>query len=473
LGNRVRQEVEPVSGWRGKKGGRVTRRTSARSGRLTAAERASLEDIFEKVLRSAPRELTEDLPPVAVEIWASSLWAMCSTGELIDMDAVKVFAGGLIKYAGERRTPSALMVLRALGAVAPEPYGSRARREADRIAAAGVADRSWASLLGTEKPTVAWLVSDPIDDDGVSVMVGFDGPGGQSTVGVYIDHNLGGIAKDVFVVPAGMDEVLAGLRQHRGAAPEPEYGPVSLEEAAVRWAEAFELTDMTLDPPTSEDLDELGPLVHARLAKLPAGGVAPWPAPLTDEERDRVLDEFLDSDEAAALLNIDEEDGTVEHLAQQILTFSQDYVRGTSLRFSPAMVEIFCLAWAPRKIALDRDGFILLPEVLATWIRFAGTRRGIPEESIVAALDEAHNCSREMIDLSQDPEAWGPAKTMALAIQELGIDLDDPDALDDFVDEVNRNGGVDVLADSLAQSMRPRRGTAGTITLPRAPGSRR
>jgi hypothetical protein len=43
---------------------------------------------------------------------------------------------------------------------------------------------------------------------------------------------------------------------------------------------------------------------------------------------------------------------------------------------------------------------------------------------------------------------------MALAIQKHGIDLDDPCALDDFVAEVNRNGGIDVLADSMAGSMR-------------------
>ena len=64
-------------------------------------------------------------------------------------------------------------------------------------------------MLGTGEPTVAWLTSDPIDDDGVSVMVGFDGPAGPSTIGVYVDHNLGGMAKDVFVLPDGIDEVLA------------------------------------------------------------------------------------------------------------------------------------------------------------------------------------------------------------------------------------------------------------------------
>ena len=121
------------------------------------------------------------------------------------------------------------------------------------------------------------------------------------------------------------------------------------------------------------------------------------------------------------------------------------------------MVEIFSLDWAPRKIPVGGDGFTLLPDVLAAWIRFVGRRRGISEDSIEAAVEAAYECAPAMIELSQDPEEWGPAKTMALAMQRGGIDITDQTALDTFVDEVNRSGGVDVLARSLAGSVAPRR----------------
>ena len=81
-------------------------------------------------------------------MWASQMWSICATSELIGADAIEVFAGGIIKYAAKRTTPGALMVLRAFGAVAPEPYGSRARREADRLAAAGATERRWAPVVG-------------------------------------------------------------------------------------------------------------------------------------------------------------------------------------------------------------------------------------------------------------------------------------------------------------------------------------
>ena len=130
---------------------------------------------------------------------------------------------------------------------------------------------------------------------------------------------------------------------------------------------------------------------------------------------------------------------------------------GTPLRFSPVMAEIFCLDWAPGKVATDGDGFTLLPDVLAAWIRFVGRRRAIPEDAIAEAVDAAYEYAPEMIELSQDPEEWGPAKILALGIQQRGIDPTDEVALYDFVSEVNNNGGIDVLADSLAESLTPRR----------------
>jgi len=42
-------------------------------------------------------------------------------------------------------------------------------------------------------------------------------------------------------------------------------------------------------------------------------------------------------------------------------------------------------------------------------------------------------------------------------MQQRGIDITDQTELDNFVDEVNRKGGIDALADSLAASIAPLR----------------
>jgi len=291
-------------------------------------------------------------------------------------------------------------------------------------------------------------------------MVEFDGPAGPSTIGMVVDHNLGGLAKDTLVAPAQMSEVLAKLQEGDDEPGRINYREIPVKEAAERWTEALETTDMTLDPPTSDDFDVLRALVTARLSKLPPGRGTPVPSEISEKERDQLLAQFLDSDETVGLWGSSSEDSrgdVIEQLAQHILAFSLDYVLGTPLRFSPVMVEIFCLDWAPGKVAIDGDGFRLLPDVLAAWIRFVGRRRGIPDEAIAEAVEAAYEYAPEMIELSQDPEEWGPAKIVVLGIQQRGIDPTDQAALDEFVDEVNRNGGIDVLADSLVESMAPRR----------------
>ncbi len=439
-----------MAGQRRKRGGRVTPR-AAGTARLSASEKRRLEEIFAQLLRGVRRDLGEDAEPLLVEMWASHMWSIWEGQYLIDMDAVDVFAGGLIAYAATRNTSNALAVLRALAAVAPEPYGARARRAADRVAGMGAVEPPWSALVGTAEPTVAWVSFDPVDDDGVSVMVGFEAHAGMHTIGVYIDHNLGGIAKDAFAVPASMDNVLARLKENDEFEPV-QYREIPVAEAAARWRDALEMTAMAREPPVTDDLRELRALLEARLRAMPRHGRAPAHATIGEDDREHLLSEFLESDETIGLWGVDGDDGSdVEHLAMQAMTFSLDYVRGTPLRFSPVMVEMFCLDWAPRKIPADEDAFTLLPDVLAAWVRFAGRRRGIPEASISEAVKAAYEYAPEMIELAGDPANWGAAKTIGLAVQERGIDITDQAALDDFVAEVNRSGGIDMLANALAK----------------------
>jgi hypothetical protein len=182
---------------------------------------------------------------------------------------------------------------------------------------------------------------------------------------------------------------------------------------------------------------------------MPAGSSTPK-APEPDEaERTQLLSEFLNSEETVGLFGEgNESPEVVEHLSMSVMTFSFDCVWGTPLRFSPVMVEIFCLDWAPRKIAVDGEEFTILPDVLAAWIRFAGRRRGIPEEAIRESVEAAYDYAPEMIDLASDPASWGPAKTIALAIEKRGIDVSDKTALDDFMNEINSKGGIDWLTES-------------------------
>jgi hypothetical protein len=433
--------------------GRVNHGPRLLRGGLSSVERSALEGSFAQLLRSASRDLGPEPAPLEAELWASGLWGTWDRSQLIGMDAVAVFAGGFIRFAAERGTPAAMVVLRALASVAPEPYRGRAARACAQLAAKKVREPAWAQLVGKSVPTEAWLVYDPTDDDGVDVFVGFAGPAGPETVGVYIDHNLGGMAKDVLAVPAEAGQVIDQLRVN---AVGPKYRRIDLGEAAARWKAAIEITDTALDPPVDDDVHALRALVQSRLSKLPAGGTMPAPAKIDGYEQERLLESFLASDEVADLRSgpgFADRSSVVGHIALHLLTFSVDCVEGAPLRFSPPMVELFCLDWAPRKMAVDDGTFALVPDVLAAWIRFVGHRRGIREEAIGLAVEATYLYAPEMKRLAKDPSSWGPAKIMVLAVQNRGIDITDQAAMDEFIDEVNHNGGIDVLASSLAGSL--------------------
>ena len=427
------------------KRGRVTPKGGRPRGRMTETEEAELDEIFDGFLVAAGRDLADHPTPFDAQAWASHLCATWSRAELVGMDAQAVLAGGLIARAAERGTANSMIVLRALASVAPEPYRTDAGRAADRLAAAGSPDPAWSAIVGRCEPIGAWLSYDDVYDDGCSVLVGFDGPAGADTIGVYIDHNLGGLAKDAFAIPAPVDQVVEQLRTETQLAGV-RCRPMRLAEAATRWRRSLEVTDMTFEAPVDPDLHDLRALIATRLDKLPAAdtAMAEGDDRFDEDQRDQLLIDFMESDESIGLWPVHDEvdeESTVAYLATQAMTFSLDYMAGTRLRFSPTMVEIFCLDWAPRKIAADEDAFTLLPDVLAAWIRFAGRRRGIPEESIAEAVHAAYEYAPEMIERSRDLDNWGPAKTMVLAIEERGIDPTDGAALDEFVAEVNREGG--------------------------------
>jgi hypothetical protein len=390
---------------------------------------------------------------------ASGMWSVWSREHLPGLDTVEVFAGGLIAYTAERRSPEALMVLRALGAVAPDPYGSRARLAADRLAGAGVADPSWADLLGLATPTSACFMFDRVDNDGASVMIGFDSPVGAHTLGIYINHNLGGLAEGAYVAPVPIEAALEPPSDDEIAA-RLEYRHIPVAEAAARWRDALEITAMTVDPPVDQDMLDLGALLMARLSTMAPTGKVPQQDEIGPEERGRLIRDFLQSDEAIGLRDNDDgddQDEDVEYLALHAMTFSLDYVGGTPLRFSPAMVEVFCRDFAPGQIPALEATFILLPDVLAAWIRFVGRRRAIPESSIDEAVEAVYDCEPEMIALCRDPDNWGPAKAFCLAMQHQGVDMSDEAAVDAFIADVNRGEGIDQLAQSLVETGTPTR----------------
>jgi hypothetical protein len=61
----------------------------------------------------------------------------------------------------------------------------------------------------------------------------------------------------------------------------------------------------------------------------------------------------------------------------------------------------------------------------------------VPGEPLNQAVQAVTQFRQEMLESINDPDAWGPAKTFAIAAQAAGVNLTDPEALNTFIEMYN------------------------------------
>jgi hypothetical protein len=115
-------------------------------------------------------------------------------------DVEALFLPGFIAALEALGSRKALATLRAVAVVSAHEHAAAARDAADRLALAGMPEPVWVRGLGSAEPVAAALMHEETFDDGLSVLVEFAAPNLEThTLGIYIDHNLGGLVKDVFL----------------------------------------------------------------------------------------------------------------------------------------------------------------------------------------------------------------------------------------------------------------------------------
>ena len=181
-------------------------------------------------------------------------------------DADRLFGNALVRALERLGGSDALVALRALAAVGAESYATQARAAADRLSSSSPPHPPWVEDLGQARPVAALMMCDEVFDDAVSVLIEFARPNAEPhTLGLYIDHNMGGIVKDAFV--AGP---LGEVRERF-----PDLRALDLREARARLERALDVLDHTLDPPVDKDVDRLRGFMDARAKLLPGGAGLP------------------------------------------------------------------------------------------------------------------------------------------------------------------------------------------------------
>jgi len=221
--------------------------------------------------------------------------------------------------------------------------------------------------------------------DGDNVLLGVQLARGHNLTAVAkVDHNLGTLVRDAFVVA----EPLTTMIERMQAASDPDTTVTDLDpaDARARVNAAIAVSWMAWPPFETESWPACRPLLEWILRMLPGGGTG-YQRPVWDTEaRDGLAERFFGSPFGA---DLDDPDHRAL-LVGSLLWFATDYGPGDPMRWSPAAVEIVMADWIPRNIIADADQLAKVPGLLRPFIRFCHHERGLRPaltDQTLAAVD--------------------------------------------------------------------------------------
>lgn len=345
------------------------------------ADESLLDDVREALRASHPLPLLS---------WASSLLTVVDPRLTGPFDRPSTDDGpsreGLIASFIDVRRPETTALLEVIAALSDDELEQRRiRRElADR---AGKPPRWLRRLLPiTVRRTVE--MSHVLGDGDNLMLDVVTGNGDPMTVVVYIDHNMGTLVKDAFVI----DEPLAALEPEFKRAsdgdPDTIFTELDPADARARITDAIDLAAMTWPPLETETWPGCRPLVEWVVRHLPEGGTGYVRPAWSDEAREALVERFIASPYAPDPADIDEDD--VRDLADVMVWFACDYGPGDPLRWSQVAVEIFLTDFLARKVLFSPATLQHGPEVLAAFVRFAHADRDIRSSLTTDTLEAVH-----------------------------------------------------------------------------------
>lgn len=310
-------------------------------------------------------------------------------------------------------TTALLAVMSALGSDELER-----RRLAQVVAARRHRLPAWLCGLGSAEVYRATEMVHVLGD-GDNVLVGLRLAAGEElTAVVYIDHNVGTLVKDAFIVP---DSIEAVLRLMRDTSDDPDtaFVDLTLADAKARIVDAIAVAAMTYPPFESDTWPACRPLVEWVTRLLPDGGRGYERPEWSDAEKSGLVERFFGSSDGMPL-----DDQENRALLDSILWFGCDYGPGDPLRWSTVAVEILLADWIPRKIVAEAGYLSKAPQLLRAFIRFCHAERGIPRYLTDETLEAVDRWEPAYQAAIRSPRLQGPAALLSA----IGLYDDDDDS---------------------------------------------
>jgi hypothetical protein len=182
-----------------------------------------------------------------------------------DLDVADVL-GEVIRQLPAHQGPEALAMARVLAAVGPAAIREIAADTAGQLAAAGQADMSWVTGLGTPKPGACFSYAD-IYGEQRSVVIPYSYGRKKHAIAVLIDYVLGGGIKDCY--PVDYTTSLRDEYHKIGTQPDLMFSELDGAQARQILATALSRKPCPADPDQADDVDNYIDLLRARVELLP------------------------------------------------------------------------------------------------------------------------------------------------------------------------------------------------------------
>jgi hypothetical protein len=222
--------------------------------------------------------------------------------------------------------------------------------------------------------------------DGDDVLIGVRLHGrSELTVVVYVDHNLGTVVKDAFVVPDPIADLIAFMREKIVDDPDTRWEEIDPADARARVTDAIDRAAQLRLPFESDTWPACRPLVEWIVRKLPVGGLPHTFSEWTVGDVDALAARFLASPFGDSFGETRDRE-----LLERILWLATDHGLRDPLRWSPVSVEVALVDWMPRELRLPVEVVDRVPRLLRALVRFCHGEIGIRAElthETLAAID--------------------------------------------------------------------------------------
>ncbi|MFC4015730.1 hypothetical protein ACFOY2_51560 [Nonomuraea purpurea] len=377
------------------------------------------------LLRDA-RQLTGLTDPLMAETWASGwLGAAWVAAELGEREAEHQLCMEVTGRASTTPSPHGLAAIAALARVAPATDITMLAETIDILAetqplppwhTAMSADTGWTAVA-------AWRAVDVWDSEQV-LFIDYEGAHPHTLMAQILKS--GGLMIDKIVI------LEPGAAAQWDQLREADEVPMPISQAPVAdvladLAAALRTTDITWPRNDDEDFVDNRALAWSRCRDHLPG--RPEEDRLPEAERHRLIQQFT------TVNNLDDE--VSRSLAELFLDYGEGYIVSGPLAWSPTEVMLLLTDWLPRKAVLDAAQRTALPDVLRQWLTYALDERGVDTRWITPVVDAVDAHLPEFRHAFDDDTSWGPAKQIAAALTDRGVDLTDRQAVDDAIRALN------------------------------------